>query len=270
MFTWTQGRREGKTAPPPPDIAPDAFAVAFKEAQAAGWYNYETRELAPGFAISAQDIVADVGCGDGGQAEFCVRAGAHVIMMDANQNELEMAARRTTNTGAGAASCLRTDVHTLPLADASVSRVICTEVLEHVDDPSQVMKELVRIGRPGALYLLSVPGAAAERLMREVAAPGYFEKPNHVRIFEPGEFISLIEKSGLMIENQCSQGFYWTLYWLFFWQAGIEFGQGSHPLLDAWVKTWDEVLKSKQSQALRIALAELAPRSIGVVARKPS
>lgn len=47
------------------------------------------------------------------------------------------------------------DAHALPFPDASYEVVICSEVLEHVKDPAQVLRELRRVLVPGGLLLLS-------------------------------------------------------------------------------------------------------------------
>lgn len=45
----------------------------------------------------------------------------------------------------------------IPLPDASVDAVICTQVLEHVEHPWIAMKEIARILRPGGKCLITVP-----------------------------------------------------------------------------------------------------------------
>jgi SAM-dependent methyltransferase len=45
----------------------------------------------------------------------------------------------------------------LPLEDASVDAILCTQVLEHVADPAAVLAELARVMVPGAPLLLTVP-----------------------------------------------------------------------------------------------------------------
>jgi SAM-dependent methyltransferase len=52
------------------------------------------------------------------------------------------------------------DLSELPLAGGSFNSVFCSQVLEHVPDPSQVLSELARILKPGGTLLLSVPHLA--------------------------------------------------------------------------------------------------------------
>ncbi len=49
-------------------------------------------------------------------------------------------------------------VEQLPVADASFDLVICTQVLEHVDDPGLAVRELRRVTAPGGRVLASTHG----------------------------------------------------------------------------------------------------------------
>lgn len=259
--------------PAPPPLAadaPDPSQVGDIDLTLSGWMNVETRELAPGFPISADDVVVDVGSGDGGMARFCAPRARETILIDQDQERLDRALQGLRERGCDRASGRIGDAARLPLADGSATRIVCTEVLEHVDDPDEVMAELVRIGRPSALYLLSVPGTVSERLQTKIAPPAYFERPNHIRIFEPDEFTALVERAGLVVEGRSTLGFFWTLWWMFFWQAGIDFGAGSHPLLDAWTRTWSELLKTPDAARIKVALDGVAPKVNAIVARKPA
>jgi SAM-dependent methyltransferase len=52
------------------------------------------------------------------------------------------------------------DGRTIPLADASVDHVLCTEVLEHSEDPVALIAEMHRVLRPGGTLLATVPFSA--------------------------------------------------------------------------------------------------------------
>jgi SAM-dependent methyltransferase len=49
-------------------------------------------------------------------------------------------------------------VEALPVEDASFDVVLCTQVLEHCDDPAQAVRELRRVIRPGGRVLASTHG----------------------------------------------------------------------------------------------------------------
>ena len=50
-------------------------------------------------------------------------------------------------------------IEAIPAGDGSFDVVICLQVLEHVDDPAQGVRELLRVTRPGGRVLLSTHGA---------------------------------------------------------------------------------------------------------------
>jgi len=49
-------------------------------------------------------------------------------------------------------------VEALPVEDASFDIVLCTQVLEHCDDPAQAVRELLRVTAPGGRVLASTHG----------------------------------------------------------------------------------------------------------------
>ncbi|MBV8950071.1 MAG: class I SAM-dependent methyltransferase [Actinobacteria bacterium] len=49
-------------------------------------------------------------------------------------------------------------VDAMPIDDASFDVVLCTQVLEHCDDPAQAVRELRRVTRPGGRVLASTHG----------------------------------------------------------------------------------------------------------------
>jgi 2-polyprenyl-3-methyl-5-hydroxy-6-metoxy-1,4-benzoquinol methylase len=116
-----------------------------------GWYANESDELLKGFQISAADSVLDVGCGAGGATLFCANRGAQVTFTDVVAEKIEALRTKVALTPARAFEGIVSDSIPLPIPAASMSRVICMEVLEHVEDPPAFLQELVRVGQSGAL-----------------------------------------------------------------------------------------------------------------------
>jgi SAM-dependent methyltransferase len=52
------------------------------------------------------------------------------------------------------------DGRVIPFPDASFENILCTEVLEHVEDPSGLVAEMLRVLRPGGTLLATVPFSA--------------------------------------------------------------------------------------------------------------
>ena len=255
-------------AAPPPDPAPCEDVVT-RDGALSGWFNHETGEMLPGFDAGADDVVLDVGCGDTPLSLFFAGRAAEMIVADLLPENVTKAAVRLRAAGAARVRELATDTNPLPLESASVTRIVATEVLEHVPDPVRFMAELVRVGRPGARYLISVPDAASESLQRTIAAPSYFEPPNHVRVFSRDDFETLIREAGLEIEHRKLYGFYWTMWWCFFWTCKQDLAPPWHPLLDSWTRTWGLLLDTEQGGQIKAVLDSAMPKSQLIVARKP-
>lgn len=52
------------------------------------------------------------------------------------------------------------DITSIPLPDASVDAVMCTEVLEHIPDPLTALREFSRLIKPGGYLLITAPFAS--------------------------------------------------------------------------------------------------------------
>lgn len=244
--------------------------AGLRDAALAGWRNPDTDELLTGFGAPIGSTVLDIGCGDQPHSVFFANRNVDLILADLLPDAVAGAADRARAAGMWhSVRELVTDSDPLPLPDASCDRIIATEVIEHVPDERAFLGELVRVGRPDALYLLSVPDRRSEDLQRDFAAPGYFSEPNHVRVFGEGEFEALVESCGLEIVHRQYDGFFQTLIWAFFWVSGQPtLGPPYTPLIDAWKTTWHLMLDCEQGPALKQALDDVLPKSVVIVARK--
>ena len=250
------------------DVAP-APDVTTRDAQLSGWFIEETNELFSGFQIQSQDQVVDVGCGEGGFISFCAQRGAEVTFVDIDSDKISDIEQRLQNSPARGVHGLVSDANPLPLPDNHFDKVICTEVMEHVDDPTSFISELARVGKPGAQYLLSVPDITSETVQQLVAPQLYFEKPHHIRIFSREEFTALVEDAGLIVEQQTSYGFFWSMFWAFFWTCDQDLSDPWHPLLQQWGQTWQTLLSMRDGPRIKQALDQALPKSQVIIARKP-
>lgn len=245
-----------------------ALDITMHDAVLSGWFQ-ESGELFSGFMIQPQDSVLDVGCGDGGFIGYCANRGAEVTFVDIDADKIKANTEHLQTSPARGICGLVSDARPLPLPDNRFDKVICTEVMEHVDDPAAFLAELVRVGKPGAQYLLSVPDPASESLQQQLAPQLYFEKPHHIRIFTREDFGSLVSESGLIIENETTYGFFWTMFWAFFWTCDQDLSEPWHPLLQHWGHTWETMLTMRDGVRIKEALDRALPKSQVIIARKP-
>lgn len=261
--------------PPPAPVTSAAeesgppMDFTLRDAYLSGWFHKETGELFTGFKVDATNHVLDVGCGDGNFIHFCATQGAEVTFVDVDAAKIEEAVARLQGTAARGIHPVVSDASPLPMPANHFDKVVAMEVMEHVDHPADFLAELVRVGKPGALYLLSVPDITSETVQRTVAPAMYFEKPNHINIFSGEEFAQLVRDSGLIIEKQTSYGFFWSVFWAFFWTCDQELTDPWHPLLAQWGKTWETLLTMRDGPRIKQALDKALPKSQAIIARKP-
>jgi 2-polyprenyl-6-hydroxyphenyl methylase/3-demethylubiquinone-9 3-methyltransferase len=151
--------------------------------------------------------VLDVGCGGGILAESMASHGAHVTGIDMGEAPLEIARLHGLESG------LKVDYqHTTAeeFADkhqAQFDVVTCMEMLEHVPDPSSVVKACYRLVKPGGhvffstlnrnikSYLMAIVGA--EYIMGLVPKGTH----QHDKFIKPSELISWIDDTQLVVQR---------------------------------------------------------------------
>jgi len=243
-----------------------------------GWYQSETGELFIGFKVSADDIVLDAGCGDGGAILFCARQGAHVIFSDIDALKIRNLTERAKKTNARKVEGFVSDTLPLPLPDGYVTKILSMEMLEHTSHPEKILAELVRVGKPGAQYLITVPDARSESLQKPFANPAYFLEPNHIQIYDEASFVRLVENSGLKVERYDTWGFYWTVFMSLFWivhkqeclsGAILDYIKPPyHPVLQGWSNTWAGLMKLDGAEKLLESYDQYLPKAQLIIARK--
>jgi SAM-dependent methyltransferase len=95
----------------------------------------------------AHGVLLDVGCGRKPYAElFAGRISRYIGMEHAPDAGYR-----------GNLADVCGDAAAIPIAASSVDTVLCTEVLEHVPDPDSVVREIVRVLKPGGVVICTAP-----------------------------------------------------------------------------------------------------------------
>lgn len=125
-----------------------------KDARAESRASGHFRRLAAKVAIRAGEEVLDVGCGTGRWLLAARARGAHVAGVDVSQKAIEVC-RQVLPDGEFHA----TPAESLPFADGRFHVVSCLGALEHFVDPGRALREIVRVARDDARFVISVPNA---------------------------------------------------------------------------------------------------------------
>ena len=96
--------------------------------------------------------VLDLGCGGGFMSEALAMRGSNVIGIDPAEKAIAIAQRHAARQNLSIRYLIGTG-EKLPLAGAIMDYVVCVDVLEHVADLDQVIREVRRVLRPGGMFL---------------------------------------------------------------------------------------------------------------------
>ncbi|WP_433327452.1 class I SAM-dependent methyltransferase [Spirillospora sp. CA-294931] len=101
------------------------------------------------------DVVLDVAAGTGMVARAVARRVRHVTALDLTPAMLEQGKREADRDGVTNVTFTRGDATDLPYLDRSFTLVITRLSLHQVSDPEAVVREMVRVSRPGAAIVVA-------------------------------------------------------------------------------------------------------------------
>ncbi|MDZ7375052.1 MAG: class I SAM-dependent methyltransferase [candidate division KSB1 bacterium] len=218
--------------------------------------------------------ILDAGCGEGRHSwEACKRNKCLVCALDVDETSLKKANYAfylldKQGESKGKWLILKGDVLKLPFKDASFEKVICSEVLEHIHDDLQGIRELARVLREDGILAISVPSYIPETICWKLSE-GYHSKPGgHIRIYKASELISKLEQNKLHVyairRKHALHSFYWILRCLF----GINNEKALLPSLYHKFLVWDIYHNSKPIRLLDRFLNKFFAKSLVIYARK--
>lgn len=161
----------------------------------------------------------DAGCGGGRHlCEPFRTPGIDVAGVDLNRSDL-CKARGYLSLMAGEASgrwvVAQADVTKLPFADGSFDVVVCSEVLEHIQDNLAAVRELVRVLKPGGDLVVTVPRFWPERICWAISRAYHHEPGGHIRIYRKTELMALLEAAGVRCRRiRYRHGLHAPYWWL--------------------------------------------------------
>jgi ubiquinone/menaquinone biosynthesis C-methylase UbiE len=134
------------------------------------------------------DMILDLGSGIGYFSELLYAYASRVKGMD-----LEPENVRTAKELYPDIDFLAADAVSLPFKDASFNKILCTEVLEHIQNDTSAIQELSRVLKPGGFALITVPctqgifGSSIKRIAHDSQA-------NSERHFREGYSLASLAK----------------------------------------------------------------------------
>lgn len=159
-------------------------------------------------AVQSGERVLDIGCGNARDIARIAERGGEVAGVDISAGMVAAAKQELECMGMGGITLQVGDATSLDFPDASFDKVLCSEVIEHIPDAPQALREMRRVLRPGGSLVLSTPNKASwygferywiwERLLRRKWPHPCDEWRNMT------EVIALLEQGGFRISERRS------------------------------------------------------------------
>ncbi|MDQ0011083.1 2-polyprenyl-6-hydroxyphenyl methylase/3-demethylubiquinone-9 3-methyltransferase [Luteibacter jiangsuensis] len=151
--------------------------------------------------------VADVGCGGGLLSEALARAGANVTAIDLGEKLIQIAKLHLFESNVQVDYRVQSSTELAEAEPASFDVVCCMELIEHVPDPAELVRDLSAMLKPGGQLFLSTLnrtpaafGAAivgAEYLMRLLPRGTH----HYAQFLKPSEVATMLRRFDLELED---------------------------------------------------------------------
>ncbi|MCK4669666.1 MAG: class I SAM-dependent methyltransferase [Nanoarchaeota archaeon] len=132
--------------------------------------------------------ILDAGCGEGHliKKAHCKNNQSLYFGVDITKVALKKAKERCPY-----AKFIHGDLTKIPYENESFDIVICTEVLEHIYEYKDVIKELTRVLRKNGWLIITFPNETVWTICRGLLLKRPLRVPDHVNSFTPRQIISL-------------------------------------------------------------------------------
>ena len=179
------------------------------------------------YELNESGIMLDVGCGEGRHIFGIMQEHPEMkcIGLDMDNDSLHKAEegyeyfKSISNVGA---EFLKGSAYSLPFLDNSLDLIVCSEVLEHLHQYNDAVKEIHRVLKPGGKFYASVPASWPEKICWALSKDYQNQPGGHLRIFNQSELVSEIEESGFkFLSSDRFHSIHAPYWWLrcFFWNT---------------------------------------------------
>ncbi|MFI5779380.1 class I SAM-dependent methyltransferase [Nocardia sp. NPDC051570] len=134
--------------------------------------------------------VLEAGSGEGYGANMIADVAARVIGLDYDASAVEHVRAAYPRV-----EMIQGNLAELPFEDASVDVVVNFQVIEHLWDQAQFLRECLRVLRPGGSLLISTPNRITFSPGRDTPL-----NPFHTRELDAAELSELVEQAGFRVE----------------------------------------------------------------------
>ncbi|MBO2450391.1 class I SAM-dependent methyltransferase [Actinomadura barringtoniae] len=228
------------------------------------------------FRVSPGDRILDMGCGAGRHAFELYRRGADVVAFDLDADELAgvekmFGAMRLEGEvpEAAKAETVQGNALDLPFPDDHFDKIIASEVLEHIPNDMDAMRELLRVLKPGGRLAVTVPSWLPERVCWALSEDYHTAPGGHVRIYTRAELEAKLKATGFTVRgHHHAHGLHAPYWWI---KCAVGVDNNDNPLAKAYhqILVWDIMKRPLATRLAERALNPLIGKSVVVYFAKP-
>ena len=156
----------------------------------------------------------------------------------------------------------------IPFKNDSFDKIVCSEVLEHVTDPDQSIREMVRVLRPGGLLAVTVPAYVPEKACWTIDSDYYNHPGGHVRIFTAQGLVRALRRHELKVYAIRHEHAFHSIYWIMRCIFGLKNEEARIPELFLRFLELQINTKSRFVPFMERICNHIFPKSIVVYTRK--
>ncbi len=154
------------------------------------WYRERRHLLARAVAGMPPGRALDIGAAGGGNTRVLARHGWQAAALEYGVEGAQVAGERGLPV-------LRADATRLPVEEGALDLVVAFDVLEHILDHDEAVREVHRVLRPGGTFLVAVPADPSLWSEHDVAV-------DHVRRYTRPTLTGVLERGGFTVQSMDS------------------------------------------------------------------
>jgi len=222
--------------------------------------------------VKNNDIVLDAGCGFGRHSVEFLKRGANVISLDMDIESLKKTRFALTEMKKFVKDVdndyivQKGDALNLPFKENTFDKIICSEVMEHVDDDFKACKELARVLKKNGRIAITVPTIFSE-IIYDSLTYEYFSTPGgHVRKYTPWKLAKIMRENGLEVYGVGHKHAFHTIWWMIRSVVGLHLND--QPLTKGYHKFLHMGLYSNFMRKMELFFNYFFPKSLVIYAWK--
>lgn len=207
--------------------------------------------------VKGGERILDVGCGTGRHSWYvCSIDHCSVYSMDIDLESLLRAKyvlylMDCEKQSKGDWNIIMANGMRMPFRDATFDKIICSEMMEHVIDDEQGVRELYRVLKDGGEMAVSVPTWLTEKIYWGISEKYHTNPGGHIRIYRKKQLVDLLERYNFKVYAIRHKHAFHSIYWLLRCLVGVRREKAILPRLYHKFLVWETDNKTRRYRYFR-------------------